>query len=235
MNQYQILGQQVAEALQRENNAADMELLADALVTTGDAEILGAFDFSSLINAAAEGANKGVAYKQDQDAQNKAKADAAVAAAKAIAADVNWASAEQQLDLQQHSPRPDANALAAAQSLQNAAMQASMAAGAGLSPDAQAKRVGAAQDAMTKASQASLAAPGDASKAALMRAWQKVVAGAGAGMAPAALEAAKKGHEGKGGTSWWTPTHIAYVAGGTVAVTGLVLLLRKFLHKGGHR
>lgn len=236
MDQYQILGQQIAEALRQQDQAANLELVADALAT-GKSDILGAFgglDFvKSLLPAVTEGVSKGIDYKQQQDADAASKAASAAAVAKAIAADINWANAEQQLELVQQAKIPNPTAISAAQSLQSAAMAASLSAGSGLSADAQAKRAQAAQDASNKASQASLAAPGDSAKAALMHGWAKVIAGMAASSpaASTALDKAKKGSK-HGSESWWISPQIwgvpgwGVVVGGTGIATGLVLLLK---------
>lgn len=228
MDAYQILGHQLAQALKAQDQAANMELLADALAT-GDHEVLGAFDWTQLVNAGAEAVNKGIQYKQEQDTSNAAKAAATAAAAKSIAADANWAAAEQQLELAAHDP----SQTVAATALQQAAMSAAMSAGAALTPDAQSKRAAAAQDASNKAAQASLAAPHDAMKAALMHGWQKVLAGVAAGGGGSGGGTSLMKHDkSSGGGSWLTAKHAGlpgwgWLIGGAVGGTALVLILKK--------
>lgn len=148
----------------------------------------GAFNWGTLIDAAAEAANQGVQYKQQQDATAAAASASSASVAQAVATDASWANAETQLVIAQQGGNPQA--IAAAQQLASAMASASAAKGATLSGDAAAKRLAAAQDASNKAAQASLASPGDKLAAARMQAWQKVLAGV-AGGGSSALSASK--------------------------------------------
>lgn len=206
-------------------------------------DIVGAFDWSSLISAASEAANTGVQYKASQDASAAANKTSAIALSKATAADANWANAEQQLDLATQSK--DQSRIVPAQALQSQALQAALAAGAGLSAVDQGKRVIAAQGAAQTAATAALNSPGDTAKQSLSRAWQKVLAtainpaAAGAMTGPGGKGGKAGGKGGAAGASWFTTVHgglpgYAWLIGGAVTTTGLVLLLRALLHGGGH-
>lgn len=199
------------------------------------------FNWGTLITAAAEAANQGVTYAETKKASEQAGRNASAAAAKAITADAAWASAEQQFDLATRSG--DQGRIAPAQALQVHAAQAAQAAGAGLDVAGQMKRADAAQKALHDAASDALASPSDQAKASLSRAWQKVVAGtpsvaAGGSGGGGALVHNKYG--GAGGDSWFTrkvggvPTY-AWLIGGGVALTGLILLVRALLKRGGRR
>ncbi len=193
---------------------------------------IGAFDWGSVINTAAEAANKGVQYDAQKKAEQKVASDSNVAAQKAITADAAWASAEQQLDLATQSH--DMGRIAPAQALASQTMAAAMAAGAGLSADAQGKRVGAAQKAASAAAQAALSAPADAAKGALSRAWQKVTSGAIASGGTGTLDLSK--HGGGAGGNWLTSVHgglpvWGWGIGGVTAVTLLALIIRALRRK----
>lgn len=203
----------------------DTDIIEDALQ-----EAVGAgFDWSQIVNAASEAANAGVQYKASQDASASANKASSVALAKATAADANWAQAEQQLDLAQQAHNPAQ--IAPAQVLQAQAQQQASSAGVGMSPADIAKRVAAAQQAAQQAAQAALSSPADMAKAAMSRAWQKVL---GAAASPGSMPGsalAKFGKGAKGGTNWFTATHAglpgyAWVGGGVVVGTGLILLIR---------
>lgn len=151
--------------------------MTDRMAQTILGELIGdgpgaGFDSSFLINAASELAQRGVNTYQDDQKKKKSAAEVAVQLQKAISADATWASAEQMLDL----AKGDKQRVAAAQLLQQQAMQAAAQVGMGLPADAAQKRVQAANDAAAKAAQAALVSPGDPVKQASMRAWQKVAA-----------------------------------------------------------
>jgi len=212
MSDYDVLGKQIVSELE-------------------SAEILGAsfggFDVASLFNAAGEIVNKGIDYKQSQDAAAKTKADQGTALAKAIAADAAWANAEQVLDIANQSK--DANRIAAAQALQQSDSSEAMNAGTSQDSDSTSKRVEAAQNALNNASQNSVSNPNDKAKAALVRAWQKVVSRAA--VAPSGGGNPLSHFGGSGGTSWFTKVHggiptWGWMAGGAVTLTGLILLIR---------
>ncbi len=214
-NAYETLGRHIVGHYEA---AALQEMLGDAASSPSTPGGPGAFNWSMLVNAAAEAANQGIAY----DTQKKAAAAAAAAsdssAAKAIMSDAAWASAEQQLSLSPGS--------APAQALQSQAMGAAMAAGAGLSADAQGKRSYAAQKAAKDAAQGALSAPGDLAKQALSKAWQKVIALSGSSSG-----AAGGGLVRFGGGSWFTTKHAglpgwAWIAGGVTIPTALILIIR---------
>jgi len=228
MNPYEMIGRQVVGEYAQ-------ELVGEA-----------GFDWSTLINAAAEAANKGVQYSEQKKVQQKATASSAQALASSIAADAAWASAEQQLDLATQSD--DATRIEPATALASQAAAASISAGSGLSADAQGKRLAAAQKAAKDAAQAALSSPvpakgttpspAAAAKAAASRAWQKVLAsvsaaGAGGGDGGGGGGALSlRGHKGgEGGGSWFTSVHAglptyAWIGGGAVAATALILIIR---------
>jgi len=217
---YEILGRQIVNEL------------------VGDAGKPGAFDPSFLINAAAEITERGVQYKQDQDAASKAAKDVAARTQRAITADAAWAGAEATLDLAQQSG--NAQQIASAQALAQAAAASALASGVGLPQDAIDKRVAAAQDGAKKAAQDSLSAPSDAAKAAKMRAWQKVAisaASAPATPSPASTAMVPAGGGGHmraagGGENIFTKSYggvpgWGWALGGAGVLTGLILLLRR--------
>lgn len=198
------------------------------------------FNWGTLITAAAEAANSGVTYAEQKKASEQSGRNSAAAAAKAIIADAAWASAEQQFDLATRSG--DQGRIAPAQALQVHAAQAAQAAGSGLDVAGQIKRADAAQKALHDAASDALASPNDQAKAALSRAWQKVVAGtpsvAAGGGGGGALVHNKYGSTG--GDSWFTRRYAgvpnyAWLIGGGVALTGLILLVRALLKRGGRR
>jgi len=210
-----------------------MEILGDAIAK----EALG-FDYGALISAAAEVSKEGVAAGQKKQADDKAAKDSAAAAQKSIAADANWANAEQQLDLAQQSK--DAGKIAAAQTLQSNAMSAAVSAATGLSPDAAGKRVAAATAASTKAAQDSLANPKDAGKAAFMRAWQKVASAATSGAAASGVSSTDiakiKEQNSHGDGNFLTKMHAGiptwgWMVGGAGVALGVFLLVRSLSGK----
>lgn len=233
-------------SMQYRNDDAVVEALDEML---DDGELLGAaaaaagatgFDWSNVIDAAAEGANQAVQYKASQDAQSASAATSATSTAGAIAADANWANAEQQLDLAQQSK--DAGRIQPAQALQSQAQMQAMAASSSLSADGQTKRAVAAQKAAGDAAQAALNSPKDAGKQAMSRAWQKVLMGsgtsAGAGASALAKHGGKGGMPGMSGGNWFTASHAGipgwgWVVGGTVTATGVVLLIRALVGRRG--
>ena len=202
-----------------------------------DLEMLGAggpsFDWSTLINAGAEAASKGIEYKQAQDAASASSADMSARGKKAIAADQAWADAETTLALAQQSKDPAK--IAAAQNLASAMQTAAVAAGAGLTSDAADKRLAAAQDMATKAAQAALANTSSGAAQAKMTAWQKVLSSVAAGGASASSSAASTAmvpHAGHGGGNFFTqklgPLPVwgwGLVGVGTLG--GIALLLRR--------
>lgn len=186
-------------------------------------EVMGAdaFDLSSLVSAAAELSQKGIATYEQHKAGEKTKAEQSAALAKAIAADAAWANAEQMVELTKGD--------AAASALQASASQEAMSAGAGLSADSTSKRVAAANKAAKEAAQDSLAHPQDKGKSALMRAWQKVASRAA--VSPMSDSGGGFHGKGSGGTSFFMTKHAGiptwgWLAGGAVVTTGLILLLR---------
>lgn len=216
MNAHEILGQQIVR---------------DAIL--GDAAA-GGFDLSSLVSAAAELSQKGVATYEANQASDKTKKDQTAALAKASTADAAWASAEQMLDLANQSHDP--TRVAAASALQQSAQSQALAAGATLTADSVAKRVAATHDAAAKAAQDSLSNPSDASKAALMRGWQKVAGSAGASGSASSALALAHGGKGSSGPSFFTKVHAGiptwgWMVGGAVTVTGLALLIRALRKK----
>lgn len=194
------------------------------------------FDLTSLIDAASELSKKGVSAYESSQAADKKKKDQATYLNKAVAADAAWADAEQQLDLAKQSN--NAAQIAAATALQQQASADAMNAGYSLDPDTVSKRVAAAQKAAKAAAQDSMANPGNAPKAALMRAWQKVASrasvspssgGGGGGGGGGGLA-----HGGGSGTSWltkhWGPLPVYGWIGvgvGTIAVGALIVHLAR--------
>jgi hypothetical protein len=192
------------------------ELLGDTImseVASHDGAVVGDFDPSFIVNAAAGLATGGVKAAQDKSAADKASKDSTAAAAKSLNADAAWADAETQLDLANQSK--NSTQIAAAQSLQSSTMMAALQAGTGLPADAVTKRVQAAQDAQRKAAQDSLSNPKDTAKAARMRAWQKVAAAVGGGgaMMPSAGSAPggadSHGHHGSDDQPSFFTKHVA--------------------------
>lgn len=154
----------------------EMEILGAQVVRELVGADGGGLDLNFALNAAGEVAQRGVNMYQQEEAKKKADAAAAAALTRALAADVAWADAEEMLDLVKKSG--DAQRIAAAQSIAQAADAAAMQAGAGMPQSAIDKRVSAAQENATKAAREALS---DANKQSKMRAWQKVAARAGFG------------------------------------------------------
>jgi hypothetical protein len=190
----------------------------------------GMFNWGTLIDAAAEAAQQGVTYKQQQDAAAASASATSASVGQSIATDAAWANAETQLALAQQGG--NAQAIAAAQQIASSMAGASAAKGAGLTGDAAAKRVAAAQDASNKAAQASLAAPSDKTAAARMQAWQKVLAGvmsggAGSSSSSGAMVKFKGESESAlmkkfGGVPVW-----GWGVAGLGILTGIVILARR--------
>jgi hypothetical protein len=195
----------------------------------------GSFDFSTLINAAAEAANKGIEYKQGQDAANASSAAQDDKLRKSILADASWADAETTLAIVKQSG--DASKIAAAQSLANAMQSAAVSTAAGLDSDHTAKRMEAAQRAMNNASQAALSSSSPAAQAK-MAAWQKVLTSIASAPStalattPDASVLARHGFGGGGSSNFFTQKYggvpvWGWAAGGAVVLTGLALVLRR--------
>lgn len=239
MNPYEAIGRQVVGEFMNE---------------IGD-EIGVDFNWGTLVSAAAEGANQGIAYDKAKKAEAAASAASDQAATRAIAADANWASSEQQLDLAQQAlaqamqdsakakdPVATSSAQAAiaaangrvapAQALVSQAQGAAMSAGTGLPPDAQTKRVAAAAKAADSAAKAAVGDPTNGAKGALSRAWQKVMSAANAVSTPAAVsEGQALARRDGGGVSWLTAVHAGvptygWIIGGTAVGTALILIIR---------
>ena len=208
---YEILGRQIVNELEKK-------------------ELVGAFDYSTLLDAASEVSKAGL--KDYQDSQNAGKNQAATDAAtsKAISADAGWAAAEASLTIAQAGG--NSQQIASAQALESAAKMSSMQSGAGLPAAAQTARVTAAQNSAKQAAQASLSAPSDAAKSAQMKAWQLVAASVASptGSVPGAPGAGPHGGHESGGNFLTKkvggmPVY-GWVLGGGVAVTGIVLLIK---------
>lgn len=220
------------------NGLMDEVLGDDAAAKSGGGGGGGGFDWSMLIPATAEIAQKGIQTYQAKEQAGKQSAEDKAKLDKAIQADAAWANAEAVLDLANSAK--DASKIAAAQTLQQSAYAQAMAAGAGLSPASAGKRTAADQQAASDAAQDALSNPKDLAKQAKMRAWQKVVAVASAAAQPTPADqaaAAKYSREhGGGGGSFLTKYHAGvpmwgWLVGGTVGVTGLGLLIRSLLKK----
>lgn len=192
------MGAQDYEILGRSHSA---HAIGATIGAAPDVPKSGAFNWGTLIDAGAEAAQQGLQYKQNQDAAAANAGAQSVKAQKAIAADVAWANAEVQLAMAQKAG--NAQAVTAAQNIASTMANASATAGAGLTGDYADKRITAAQNAANSAAQASLAAPNDATAAARMQAWQKVLAGVMAGGSGTTALVPGSGpmpkYEGKGG------------------------------------
>lgn len=190
-----------------------------------------------IVQGAGELAKGGISiYEQHQAeeaaaaAKQKAVADDAAAARAAISADVtaSLASARAQMaaQLKQASAPIDREAA-------EMALRAQDEAGADLSPAASKQRVDAARKALETATRKAQASPKDVYAVSLMRAWTATLNKAGNRQIASATSLVPEA--GQGGPSWFTRPVVGPVpgwgvlAGGTVAATGLGLLLRRFL------
>lgn len=226
MNPYEELGRQIVGQLEV---AAMGELIG---AEGGGGGGGGGFDFSQLINAAAEAANKGYAYSKEHSAQQKSAAERNLLLQKSISADAAWASAEQQLDIVQQSK--DSQRIGPAQVLQQQAMAVAMQAGAALDQDGLDKRLAAARKAEADAANAALKAPQDELRQALSRAWHKVAAAVA--MATPSIPGASTSlvHLSQtygSGESWLTRVHgglptYGWIGLGAAAVTVIIMLMK---------